>query len=77
MRWSHPDGQYRVYLVARSDGLFCLWTEFWSDAEYEHCWLSDRMSNSIYDSEETAIREIHARFPWTRKQEPERNPSQA
>jgi len=65
-RWTHPEGKRRVYLIARKDGLFGRWSEFFSDAEFEMCWIQDDASGSFYDSEETAVSEIHSAYPWSR-----------
>ena len=42
------------------------YSEFFSDEEFEHCWIPERAGGSFYDSEEIAVREIHADFPWSR-----------
>ena len=65
-RWTSSDGKERVYLVARNDGGFTSGSEYFSDAEFEHCWCPVGTSGSIYGSEEIAVREIHAAFPWSR-----------
>ena len=44
--------------------------EFFSDDEYERCWLDDDRGSSFYDSEETAVHDIHGAFPWTRDVQP-------
>jgi hypothetical protein len=66
-RWTHPDGKQRVYLIARGDGLFGRWSEHFSDDEDEMCWTPDDLGASLYDSEETAVREIHSASPWSRE----------
>lgn len=70
-RWTSPDGKQRVYLVARNDGMFSSASEYFSGAEFEHCWASNGITGGIYDSENTAIREIQAAFPWSREVERE------
>ena len=65
-RWTHPDGKHRAYLIARTDGLFSCGSEYYSDAEYEHCWIPERVGGSLYDLEETATRELFLMFPWAR-----------
>ena len=42
------------------------YSEFFSDEGFEHCWIPERAGGSFYDSEEIAVREIHADFPWSR-----------
>jgi hypothetical protein len=65
-RWTSPDSKERVYLIARHDGGFCSGSEYFSDAEFEHCWCPVGAGGSIYGSEEIAVREIHAAFPWSK-----------
>ena len=64
-RWIHPDGKRRVFLLSRSDGLFARWSEYFSEEEFEMCWVADDMGGSFYDSQETAVREIHFAYPWS------------
>ena len=66
-RWTSPDGKERVYLFARREGGFSSGSEYFSDAEFEHCWIPAGISGSIYGSEEIAVREIHAAIPWSRE----------
>jgi hypothetical protein len=54
-----------VYLIARGDGLFSLCSEHLSHDDLEMYWIADDQGASIYDSEETAVREIHSRYPWS------------
>lgn len=66
-RWTHPSGQRRVYLIVRGDGLFTRFSEHLSDVDLEMCWISDDLGASLYDSEETAVREIYCAYPWSRE----------
>jgi hypothetical protein len=74
-RWTHPDGKHRVYLIARRDGLFGRWGEHFSDEEFEMCWIQDDTGGSFYDSEETAVTEIHVAYPWSRDVAREERPT--
>ena len=65
-RWTSSDGKHRVYLIARHDGGFMPFSQYFSDEEFEHCWIQEHAGGSFYDSEEIAVREIHAAFPWSR-----------
>ena len=65
-RWTHPGGKQRVYLIARADGLFCYGSMFFSEAEFERCWIPEGTGGSFFDSEETAVREVHSAWPWSR-----------
>jgi hypothetical protein len=65
-RWTSSDGKQRVYLIGRSDGGFSCASEYFSDNEFERCWLSAGVDGSIFASEEIAVREIHAAYPWLR-----------
>jgi hypothetical protein len=65
-RWTHPDGRHRAYLIVRTDGLFTCGSEYYSDVDFEHCWIPEGVGGSLYDSEETATRELLLMFPWAR-----------
>jgi hypothetical protein len=64
-RWMHPDGKHRVYLIARSDGLFIHSGERFLDDPNEMCWTCDNVHTGLYASEQIAVREIEAIYPWT------------
>jgi hypothetical protein len=65
-RWTSQDRKHRVYLTARNDGAFSCASEYFSDDEFEKCWVSAGVDGSIFGSEEIAVREIHASYPWSR-----------
>ena len=71
--WTHPGGKHRVFLVARQDGRFSKHSQVFSDDEFEMCWIQEDVGGSFYDSEDTAVAEIHASFPWSSELEPERH----
>jgi hypothetical protein len=73
-RWTHPSGKERVYLISRHDGLFVYASEYFSDAEFEHCWIPEGVGKSFFDSEPTAVRELHVAYPWSRDVSPEGAP---
>ena len=75
-RWTDPDGKHRVYLIAREDGVFCYVSMYFSDAEFEHCWLPEGTGGSFFDSRETAVREIESGWPWSRTVSPEERTSE-
>jgi hypothetical protein len=64
-RWTHPEGKHRVYLIERSDGLFSYSGERFLDDPTEMCWTPDNVHTGLYDSEQIAIREILATYPWS------------
>ena len=66
-RWTHPNGKQRVYLIARHDEGFACGSEYYSDDEFEHCWIRQGSEGGFYGSEEIAAREIHGLFPWSRE----------
>ena len=70
--WTNPERTRRVFLIARLDGMFSEFSEYFSDHECEMCWIEVNAGASFYDSEETALREIHAAYPWSRSVEPAR-----
>jgi hypothetical protein len=72
MCWMHPDRTRRVFLIERTDGTFSKWSEYFSDHEFEMCWIQEDAGGSFYDSEETAIREIHSTYLWTQDVDPEK-----
>ena len=72
MCWTHPDKKRRVFLLQRSDGGCNRLVEEFSDDEFEMCWIQVDRGGSFYDSEETAVREIHGDFPWTTEVSAER-----
>jgi hypothetical protein len=65
-RWTDANGERRVYLIARSDGLFSYWGERFVKYPEEMYWIPDSVRAGKYDSEETAVREIYAAYPWSR-----------
>ena len=65
-RWTHFNGKQRIYLIARGNGLFAQWSEHLTADET--AWvMDDDPCSSIYDSEETAVREINSIYPWSRE----------
>ncbi len=73
-RWTSQDGMHRVYLVSRNDGRFSSYSEYFSDHEFEHCWIEEHAAGSFYDSEETAVKEIYGVFPWSKDVKREDHP---
>jgi hypothetical protein len=65
-RWTHPDGERRIYLIARGDGLFSHDGEYFNNDEDTMCWISDNVRPGLCDSEQIAVKEIHATYPWSR-----------
>jgi hypothetical protein len=63
-----------VYLIARHDGLYCYGGYYFSDAEFENCWIAQGTGGSFFDSVEIAVREIHAAWPWSRLVDRENRP---
>ncbi len=63
LRWVHPSGTERVYLLRRPDGNYTDYSERFSNDEYEHAWVPAG-SEGIYDSLPTARKEIAAQHPW-------------
>jgi hypothetical protein len=66
-RWTSSDGIHRVYLIARHDGRFTCFSQRFSDAEFERCWVQESAGGSLFDSEEVALAEIRASFPWSKE----------
>ncbi|MCB4919737.1 hypothetical protein LAV78_14540 [Brucella intermedia] len=65
-----PDGQTRLVFFRRTDGAISHIAEkFWIDdvPEYDYhaeYWAAFTDSSSIFDSLETAIRELRVEYPW-------------
>ncbi|WP_273772753.1 hypothetical protein [Brucella intermedia] len=65
-----PDGQTRLVFFQRLDGSVTYVTEkFWIDdvPEYDYhaeYWAAFTDNGSIFDSLETAIRELRVEYPW-------------
>jgi hypothetical protein len=62
--WTHPSGDERVFLIRRREGTYTTDAEWFSNEEFEMCWIGSG-SSSIYDTEETARWELSAQYPWT------------
>ena len=71
--WTNQTKDERVLLIRRSDNLFQIESEYFSDDEYENCWFPNG-SSSIFDSEETAVREIESIYPWITEVEKQKKP---
>ncbi len=65
-RWTSTDRTLRIFLIANPDGTFGSRSEYFSNDQYALCWMEYSGGASIYDSEDTAAREIHDAYPWTR-----------
>src|SRR5262245_7808416 len=68
--WMDAERQRRVFLVKRNDGLFIIQREHYqTKKDCEYCdpgWMPDGGDyGSYFDSEETAIQEIHGKCPWS------------
>ena len=74
-RWIHPNGKSRVFLVQRLDGRLSKYSEVFSEEEFEMCWLPQERGGSLYDSTETAERNIGLEYPWTKEVKKEPNQS--
>ena len=59
------DRERRVLIFQRDDKTFGFEKEYFSIAEHENCWVPrGGHSTSIFDSEETALREVYSRVTW-------------
>lgn len=72
--WTKPDKSLRVFMLLNEDGTFSQWSEYFSADPYEMCWIQCMPGASFYDCEETALREIHAQYPWSKDVTATRNP---
>ena len=68
--WTRPDGDERVFLIRRREGTFTTEREYFSHEEFENCWSGSGCS-SIYDSADTATKELAVMYPWIKEVEPE------
>ena len=69
--WTNFDDDERVFLIERADGHFTSEYQYFSDHEFEMCWIASG-STSIYDSAEAVMREIGVKFPWTKNIVPQK-----
>jgi hypothetical protein len=58
-----PDRTERVHIFRRESGTFGYEEVYFSNDEYEMCWVP-RGSLSVFDSAETALREERGRVSW-------------
>jgi len=73
VRWVSPDGDERVYAVRRSDSFFTCGSDHFNKGdnwEPGH-WRPYDTGGSLFDSLETAISEIRAKYSWVREGSPE------
>ena len=55
----------RAIIFQRDDGTFGFFEEYFSDDEYEHCWIPQfPASECRCDSLESVTREVYGRVPW-------------
>lgn len=65
-----PDAQTKLKFFQQSDGsVICIAEKFWIDDVPEHnyhaeYWAAFTDNGSIFDSLETAIRELRVEYPW-------------
>ena len=68
--WVNYELKERVFIYSTISGTWGMWGEEFSDHEAEMCWCGDDMGGHIYDSEQTAIKELKAAYPWARDMDP-------
>ena len=68
--WVKTDKAERVFVYKNNDGTWGHWGEYFSDHEAEMCWIQNDMGGHYYDTEETAIKEVHASYPWSKEINP-------
>ena len=64
--WVKVDKTERVFIYINDNGTWGHWGEYFSDHDAEMCWIQDDMGGHYYDTEETAIKEVHASYPWSK-----------
>ena len=65
--WIKADKTERVFVYKNDDGTWGHWGEYFSDHEAELCWCPNEMGGHFYDTEETAIKELHSSYPWSKE----------
>jgi len=68
--WVKHDNTERVFIFENTNGTWGLWSDYFSDHELEMCWCVNDIGGHYYDSEEIAIKELKASFPWAKEVEP-------
>jgi hypothetical protein len=58
------EGKRRVIIYQRAKGTFGFEKEYFSDDEFEHCWMPCGGGFSFCDTFETALREARGRVNW-------------
>ncbi len=54
----------RVTVFQRDDETFGFLQEYFSEDEFEMCWVPIFTNWSYFDTEETALREVYGRVDW-------------
>ena len=67
--WLNSEGNEIVYVYFKNN-IWSFGFEYFSNHEYEMCWCSANEGARMYDSEETAIKELFANHPWSKEIEP-------
>ena len=68
--WVNHNNTERVFIFKNADGTWGLMSDYFSDYETEMCWCANDMGGHFYDSEQTAIKELKASYPWAKEIEP-------
>jgi len=68
--WVKVDKTERVFIYINDDGTWGHWGEYFSDHDAEMYWIQNDMGGHYYDTEETAIKEVHASYPWSKDIDP-------
>ena len=62
---ARPDGNARIEIFSRPDGLFFFEECTFSKEEFENCFIPSYTSG-LYSSEDEALKEAHVIIPWLR-----------
>ncbi|MES9901637.1 MAG: hypothetical protein ABW168_03010 [Sedimenticola sp.] len=67
MVWVNHRLNERAFIYQTTQGYWGMWGEYFSEHEAEMCWCGDDMGGHIFDSEDTATKELKAAHPWAKE----------
>jgi len=67
--WLNKNSKERVCIYSKN-GIWGIRYDYFSEHETEMCWCCENEGVHLYDSEETAIKELYASYPWAKEIHP-------
>ncbi len=72
-RYSHPDGNYRLYIVRRADSTYSTFEEELSEYQGRMRWHPIGLGPSLYESKESLFNELLVHNDWLHEAIAEKN----